>query len=1077
MTVKTKAGRLTVILLIAAIFVSILALPATAANVDLSTPGATGKVKLTASDILMRFFGGDDGFYISDEERAYLDKYSGESLSYSEKLPSTNVESEYDVQAGVLTVSAKKYSYTSVSGVKTVWTPVSVRIAGATLPLAYDPILGTYSATVGSIEEGSVSAVTVIYTADVSFTEQTLNTLLTKAYNDAEAWERYSVYLSELRDYTEQLDLYKQYLIDQKIYDEKNDEYQAYLKEKDEYDAAKALFDKYEAELAKYNADYALYVKYLADKEAYDKNLKAYHEYLKNSALVKAQLAVIDGTDKGLPTQGRPLRGAILGPTVTQVIENKDAIANEVTGVHGSVVDDAGIATEKLRELYDGYFAQKDEASKYIYYSLNYEQWRDSFTKLFQSLDFLYQNGKVKFAIGEMDMTWKFQVLLAELYYVVTALNDKTVERLNNTGYFDSSYTIDKKKPISYTENVAYVTDPGTAEPVPGGYPARVEDPGEAPLPVSEPKKPATVARPIPPHEVENPGDEPVEVDRPEVPESVSAPDKKLVINGELSPDIQALVDAYRDGKLVKREKIAYDRVLTVSAEAVKSVLKVDEITVHFYDSNGQLLSSVKADRGGYVEFSGKLPQKTASDKVYTFIGWQTADGVPVDMNSVTPDGKELSVYPAFSEEIKKFTVQWRIEGDIVDEEYEYGEIPSCPEEPKKDRIGAENFVFVGWNKEIKPVTADAVYTAQFKPVPVVSDKNGMEADVDLVSDPERFIVDFTGNMGREFDLAGILSIAAEEMKGMTVILKNGTVILSFSDVIAIRNCGATVISLSTAGATADGEGSVFKLSFTSSDGRLPDASLRAFVEIPTNITTLSNTTLTRVDGATVTNVPASITETLISAEINAGVFYETRREFGVSKLAYADIPLTVDKTSCEPGDIVHVSFSAPLGIRVVKLYYIGDDGEKTTVSGSSFIMPSESVTVGIEYEYVTYVIRFASDGKVIHTVTHKPGELPSFPGAPVKAADSDYTYNFVGWDREFEPADGNTVYNAVYEKKEIVREAPKEGLIITDGVLRILVLAVVALIYMVAIVIPCGVIVIVKAVRRSMRKLPKKAK
>ena len=359
----------------------------------------------------------------------------------------------------------------------------------------------------------------------------------------------------------------------------------------------------------------------------------------------------------------------------------------------------------------------------------------------------------------------------------------------------------------------------------------------------------------------------------------------------------------------------------------------------------------------------------------------------------------------------------------------------------------------------------------------MVADKNGMGAEVDLESDPERFIVDFTNNMGREFDLTGILSLAAEEMKGITVIFKNGTVILTFSDVVEIKNSGATVMSLSTAVASSNGEGSSFRLSLTTPDGSAPSVELSAVVEIPTNITTPSNTTLARIDGSLAANVPATITESMIRAEIAVGVLYETRKEFSISSFTYADILLSSDKAAAKPGEIVRVSFSVPVDVRIVKLYYVGESGEKTIISGSAFVMPSESVSIGIEYEYVTYVIRFVSDGKVIHTATYKPGEIPSFPGVPIKAADDKYTYTFKGWDREFLPADANTVYNAEYETKEIVREPPKEGLIVTDGVLRIIVLVIVALIYAVVIVIPCLVIVIVKAVRRRMRRLPKKAK
>lgn len=1075
LTIRKRAGIITVIMLITSIVISIMALPAASANIDYSAPGATNKTTLSASDILSMLFA-DEGFAITDEERAYLDKYSGESITYSPILPSGNIKSEYDVQEMRLTVTAKKYTYTSLSGVKAEWIPARVICGDASLPLEYNSQSGEYSASINGIEEGAVSSVTVTFAADFTFSEETLNSLLTKAYGDAVLWERYAKYLSELEEYSERLAQYKQYLIDQRIYDDKYFEYQTYLSEKAEYDEAKALFDKYEIDLAKYNTDYALFVKYLAEKESYDKNQRAYEEYVKNYTAVKAQLAVIDGIDKGLPTIGRPLRGAILGPTVTEVINNKDAIANEATGVDGSVIDLAGESTEMLRELFEGYFSKKEEADKYIYYSLNYEKFRDAFTNLLSSLDYLYQNGKVKFALGEMDMTWKFQILLAQLYYVVVALNDSPVMRYDGSGYFDSSYRIEKKKPITYVENVEYVKDPGVATPISGGYPAKVEKPTE-PVEVVEPTKPTPVTKPIAPTEIKNPGDAPIPVTRPDVPSPVTAPDKRLAPDGVLSEDVVALLSALADGKLTQRDKVVGERTLTLTAEAVKSVHKVDEITVHFYDADGSLLESVTAERGGYVEYGGRIPEKLADGKLYTFVGWQTADGIPLDMSCVNPSGKELSAYPLFTEKTKVFTVTWRIENTTVTEEYEYGAIPSYKGTPTKEREGASKFVFAGWNKDLTAVTSDTTYVARFNEIPLVVDKNGTGAGIDLETDTERYIIDCSENAGVKFDLSDIFSLAAENMKGITVRFRGGAVILSFSELMDAYGAGATVMSLMSASATGDGEGASFKLTLTAPDGTVPDKALRATVGIYAKISSLEATILSRLIGGERVAVPATISEDGLRAQVDAGEVYQTYREFGLSTVPYADINLAVDKPVAAPGDIIRVSFSAPADKRVVKLYYIDGAGNKTVIEGGAFVMPEDSVTVGLEFEYIKYTVRFTSDGRVIHTATYTPGEMPYFPGIPAKAADSEYSYTFIGWDMEFSPVDGNAVYNAVYEKTPIIRDEPQEGLIITPRVLKIILLVATAAFYGGLVALPCVIIVTVKLVRRCLRRLPRGAK
>lgn len=1084
LTFKKNIAFLAWALALVALLLSVFAMPVASANMDYSTAGATNKKMLTASMILDSVFAGDAEFVIGDEERAYLDEYGNESIRYSDILPSSNVTSEYDVQSGSLTVCAKIYTYKSASGVSMSWIPKSVSFGELTAELTYDGVTDSYIARFDGLSAEYATDAVVTYTADITVSEKTVNALINKAYNDGKAWSEYIKYSVALDEYKQLLSLYQQYLIDARIYDDKLAEYQQYLKEKAEYDEAKALFDEYEKDLEKYNSDYAEYIKYLAEKEKYDKNLIDYNKYLTDIDTVKAQLAVIDGTDKGLPTIGRPLRGAILGPTVTQVIENKDAIANEVTGVGGEVVDMAGEATENLRELFDGYFSLKGEADRYIYYSLNYTKFRDNFTDLLRALDFLYQNGKVQFALSEMGITEKYCILLAQLYYVVIALNDEPVSKEKDgyfdsgyKGHFDSTYTINYKgvkKPISYVENVPYVKDPGKAAPLAGGYPSEVEKPVE-PTAVSEPTKPDVVAKPIAPTEIADPGDAPEKIDAPTIPTYVPIPDSKLIKDGEIPDGIKAVASAYESGKLALREEIVGDRIITLSATSTKKVVSVDEVTVFFYGVNGELLSSVTAERGSYVEFNGKIPEKSAPDKNYTFIGWLDSDGKAVDMTAVNPVGRELAVYPGFQESDKIFTVKWQIESETVEEEYKYGEIPVCPIAPSKPNEDVYKFVFTGWNKAPTAVVSDITYVAQFRKTPLVVDSLGNGVKIELPTDSDTYTVDCTGGVGRAYDLLDVLNLAKADMKSVSVKLDGGTVFFTFAEVVAMIDSGATRISLlSSSYSQGTATAYSFKLSVTRPDGSLPNTALRGTVSLPCEIESPENTTVTySADGEEIP-LRATITENGISASISANILYRTLTEYSINSVQYADIMLSVDKKTAKPGDTVKVAFSAPDDRRVVKLFYIDSNGEKVVITGNSFVMPADSVTVGLEFSYVSYTVRFASDGVVIYTATFKPGEMPKFPGKPVKASDGLYTYEFVGWDRELSAVTGNTVYNAVYEKKAVVKEAPKDGLIITPRVLRIIVLVLVVAIYAVAILLPCIVIVVVKIIIRCAKRAKK---
>ncbi|HBF15631.1 MAG TPA: hypothetical protein DDW30_08150 [Clostridiales bacterium] len=77
----------------------------------------------------------------------------------------------------------------------------------------------------------------------------------------------------------------------------------------------------------------------------------------------------------------------------------------------------------------------------------------------------------------------------------------------------------------------------------------------------------------------------------------------------------------------------------------------------------------------------------------------------------------------------------------------------------------------------------------------------------------------------------------------------------------------------------------------------------------------------------------------------------------------------------------------------------------------------TEDVTYTAQYETkaklkITWVI----DG--VETVeTYLEGVKPSYKGKPTKAEDDDYTYKFLGWDKELVAATEDTTYTAVFDK------------------------------------------------------------
>ncbi len=1038
--------------------------PASAVIYDYSSQGATSKITLTTLEIIDELFKDDGGFALTDEEREYLSLYGEDTLTYGTRIPSSYITSDFNEINRELTIKAEVYSYKALSGNIT-WIPSRVTFMGENVDFSL--VGGEYVAVIYGASPGEEDNAEVLYTASINFSYDIVNELVNKAYNDAYAWDSYKSYVSELAEYKTNLAAYEKYLSDKQIYNDKYKEYQAYLAEKAEYDKAYDLFIKYEEALSEYNTKYAAFIQYQNDLKAYNDNLILYNKYVENIKIANEQITTLLNTNKSLPTIGRPLYGAIMGPTVTQVVENKDAIANELTGVDGSVVDMAGEATEKLKEILPAFHALTTDADRYLYYSLNYEQIRVNFNKLFTSLDYLYGNGKVRYALGEMEMKDKYEIFLAQLYYVVLALNDAPVYKYNSTATYTASYKINEKTPKSLCEGEEYTPDVRTAVPLPYGYPTRVDEPTE-PSAVEEPKKPTEVVKPTEPPVVNEPGIPPVPVERPVAPAEVKAPKPSLVgEGGELPESILKLIDAYNSGKIIRRTAYDTDKVLEAKAYATKRIVNVDIIEVNFYDRiGGALLESVSAERGSYVEYSEELPTMSSVDKIYTFAGWTDEDGSIVDMTHINPQGDVISLYPSFTWEYKTFEVGWDILGNISYEAYSYGEVPSYKGvTPEKADEGSYMFTFDGWGESFAPVTGNKIYIASFKKSPIVADPNGIAATVTLDADEQMYIADATASISKSFDVSALLARAKAARVGVKLIMRAGSFVLPYSEVVKANDCGATFVKLlSLKRGSQDNMSYIFSLSFTTPEGDAPGELIRATLSLPYTILDTVKTQICYDKNGSSEPVRYTAKDNEITVAVDCGVQYFSVLKYNIDVLKYEGITLTASISSAEAGERVTFSYNLPDGLRLISLYYIDGNGNTVYLDATIFDMPASDITLALSYEVITYTVKFKSEGKVISTATYKHGETPVAPGTPNIADDGKYTYKFVGWDKEIGPVYSDITYTAVYEKNEIVKENDKTdngdkgdatgGLKITPGVMRILLVVLYALVLMPAFIV-----------------------
>ena len=110
-------------------------------------------------------------------------------------------------------------------------------------------------------------------------------------------------------------------------------------------------------------------------------------------------------------------------------------------------------------------------------------------------------------------------------------------------------------------------------------------------------------------------------------------------------------------------------------------------------------------------------------------------------------------------------------------------------------------------------------------------------------------------------------------------------------------------------------------------------------------------------------------------------------------------------------GDVPLFKGETPTKEATAQYSYIftGWDKELTTVT------QNETITALFESNVNSYEVTFDVEG-VKTTNTYLYGEMPSFEGTPTKAETAQYTYEFLGWDKEVATVTGVETYTAVFE-------------------------------------------------------------
>ncbi len=132
--------------------------------------------------------------------------------------------------------------------------------------------------------------------------------------------------------------------------------------------------------------------------------------------------------------------------------------------------------------------------------------------------------------------------------------------------------------------------------------------------------------------------------------------------------------------------------------------------TITWENWDGSLLETDIVEKGKMPEYNGETPTKAGGTQfAYTFSGWSP---------EISPAYSDQTYIATYLKETKKYLITWEnYDGNLLSQdEWEYGETPIYNgDTPMKPSDEQNDYIFAGWSPEIREVTEEATYIAQYE--------------------------------------------------------------------------------------------------------------------------------------------------------------------------------------------------------------------------------------------------------------------------------------------------------------------------------------------------------------------------
>jgi len=402
------------------------------------------------------------------------------------------------------------------------------------------------------------------------------------------------------------------------------------------------------------------------------------------------------------------------------------------------------------------------------------------------------------------------------------------------------------------------------------------------------------------------------------------------------------------------------------------------DYTVKFM--NGEATVSSATYHYGDTVVVPQNPSKDADNTyTYTFNAW--------DAEVTTCDG-DKTYNAVFTPVYIDYTITFVAEGkEISSATYHYGDTVVVPANPTKAADNTYTYGFVGWNTEVVAVDGNKTYTAVFAPTNIDYTIRFVSEGKELSSTTYHFgdtVVAPTPT--KESDNTYSYTFKGWDTD-VTTVKGDKTYTATFE-----RTYINYVVKFEVNGVTV-----VNKKYHYGDTVKVPQ-------ETPTK--KADNTYTYEFKGWS-----PEINETVSASVTYVAEFTETYKEYTVKFVSNGN---TLSETVYHYNDEIVVPENPTKASTLYTLFTFNGWGTNFSTTAKENV----TYTAVFTESDIKYTVEFKWDNKVLFTKDYFYGATPVYTKeAPVKENTKEYTYKFLGWDKQVVPVTENATYNAVFSE------------------------------------------------------------